>query len=76
MIAYDTRPAFIMNLYITKILIIYLYILKIIPAWPRVNLPRFHQTALQGRFGILALSHVLSTIRFSLANSAGVFSFD
>ena len=30
---------------------IYIYKMKIIPTWPRVSLPRFHQTALQNRSG-------------------------
>ena len=28
-------------------------IIKIIPTWPRVSLPKFHQTALQNRFGYI-----------------------
>ena len=58
--------------------------MKIIPTWPKVSLPRFHQTDLQDRTGhvgiifiISALSHVLSTsLCFSLNNSFSVFSFD
>ena len=71
---------------------IYIYIMKIIPTWPQVSLPRFHKMApagaiLKSHLVILAcgyrgiifiiFSHILSTLLyFSLGNSVGVFSFD
>ena len=63
---------------------IYIYITKIIPTWPRANLPWFYQTALQDWPGeevifiILAISHVLSTLLFLalIILSVLLFSFD
>ena len=44
---YPCVPHDIMMIYIN----IYIYIMKIIPTWPRASQPRFHQTALQDCIG-------------------------